>query len=319
MFGARILSLRPPPSSAFLSMANNLFSSSLGVRNGNTSSSTAMQNVKNLRWIGSNTNNTNVHSPLPSMSRKRQTRSSSKEKKRQKQRGRQAYRFVDRTRVQVSGGAGGRGCMSMFHIGRKRKKRPDGGHGGNGGSVIILADPHVHSLRWTRPHILAESGGAGGNQGKHGRNGKNTVLRVPCGVVVRRLLDPDEIYDINTETVRTLKFASSNNASTAKQDGDHHNDSKVASSYELRQNINGNGSEHRNDNEDTDYNHISYDTSLNSEIDVSYNETDNDGDQLDDAPVTNTTSAWDEKEEKVEIADLDKPGECVQSIARSTF
>lgn len=308
MFGARILSLRPPPSSSFLSMAHNLFSSSLGVRNGNTSSSTAMQNVKNLRWIGSNTNNTNVHSPLPSMSRKRQTRSSSKEKKRQKQRGRQAYRFVDRTRVQVSGGAGGRGCMSMFHIGRKRKKRPDGGHGGNGGSVIILADPHVHSLRWTRPHILAESGGAGGNQGKHGRNGKNTVLRVPCGVVVRRLLDPDEIYDINTETVRTLKFASSNNTSTAKQDGDHHNDNKVASSYELRKNINGNGSEHRNDNEDTDYNHISYDTSLNSEIDVSYNETDNDGDQLDDAPVTNTTSAWDEKEEKVEIADLDKPG-----------
>jgi Obg family GTPase CgtA len=118
--------------------------------------------------------------------------------------GRPSYRFVDRTRVRVAGGAGGNGSTSMFRIGRKHKRRPDGGHGGNGGSVVIVADPSEQSLRWSSPHVSAAPGTHGSSQGKNGRNGKNLVIRVPCGVVVRRVLDYDEEWDPETQTVRKL-------------------------------------------------------------------------------------------------------------------
>jgi hypothetical protein len=74
-----------------------------------------------------------------------------------KYRGRQSYRFIDRTRVQVSGGTGGNGSISMYKIGRKHKRRPDGGHGGRGGSVLIIADPNEQSLKWTKPRKLIAS------------------------------------------------------------------------------------------------------------------------------------------------------------------
>jgi hypothetical protein len=107
-------------------------------------------------------------------------KNSKKNKKKQKRdSGRASYRFVDRTRVRLSGGVGGNGSQSMERISRKHKRRPDGGHGGNGGSIVIVADEHEQSLRWTKPHVTAESGTHGGSQNKSGRNGKNTVLRVP--------------------------------------------------------------------------------------------------------------------------------------------
>lgn len=99
--------------------------------------------------------------------------------KEKRDRGRASYRFVDRTRVRVSGGMGGNGSLSMERIGRKHKRRPDGGHGGNGGSIVIVADEHEQTLRWTKPHVTADSGSHGGSVNKNGRNGRNTVLKVP--------------------------------------------------------------------------------------------------------------------------------------------
>ncbi|KAL3943665.1 MAG: hypothetical protein SGBAC_002285 [Bacillariaceae sp.] len=119
--------------------------------------------------------------------------------------GRASYRFVDRTRVRVSGGMGGNGSLSMERIGRKHKRRPDGGHGGNGGSIVIVADEHEQTLRWTKPHVTADSGSHGGSVNKNGRNGRNTVLKVPCGVVIRRVLDYDEEWDAATKTVIKLE------------------------------------------------------------------------------------------------------------------
>lgn len=109
---------------------------------------------------------------------------------------RPSYRFVDKTRVRVVGGHGGKGCLSQQQMRRKHKLRPDGGHGGNGGSVIIVADPYEQSLRWSQPHLQAEKGSNGMSQGMSGRNGKNLIVRVPCGVVVKKIVLPgDELYD----------------------------------------------------------------------------------------------------------------------------
>ncbi|MFC2045871.1 Obg family GTPase CgtA, partial [Chloroflexota bacterium] len=62
----------------------------------------------------------------------------------------------------------------------------DGGDGGDGGSIIIEADPNVTSLRMLRQGKLykAEAGGDGRGQKKHGKKGKDLVLSVPLGTVV---------------------------------------------------------------------------------------------------------------------------------------
>ena len=76
-----------------------------------------------------------------------------------------------------------------------RKFRPDGGHGGNGGSVIIAADPSQQTLNKSNPHLEAKKGSNGGPQQRAGRNGENLVVHVPAGVVVKRVLEFDEEWD----------------------------------------------------------------------------------------------------------------------------
>lgn len=130
--------------------------------------------------------------------------SNRKRKDKKKKSGKPSYRFVDRVRVRASAGEGGKGSLSMHSIGRKRKLKPDGGNGGDGGSIIIFADPKEQSLRMSHPHVQAPKGANGSNNDKHGRKGKNTVIRVPCGVVVKRILNHDEVWDENTETVKKV-------------------------------------------------------------------------------------------------------------------
>ena len=103
-----------------------------------------------------------------------------------------SYRFVDKTRVRVAGGSGGKGSLSQQMLRRKHKLRPDGGHGGDGGSVILVADAREQSLKWSHPHVQAEKGSNGSSKEKLGRNGKNLILSVPCGVIVRRVITPDD-------------------------------------------------------------------------------------------------------------------------------
>ena len=101
-------------------------------------------------------------------------------------------RFVDFSRLRCAGGSGGKGSLSQEMLRRKFKLRPDGGHGGNGGSVIIVADPNQHTLRRSQPHVQAGKGTNGTSQERLGRSGKNLIVRVPCGTVVRRVVTVEE-------------------------------------------------------------------------------------------------------------------------------
>lgn len=132
----------------------------------------------------------------------RQDYKNKQEKNRKKTRSaRPSYRFTDRTRLRVAGGRGGKGSLSMEQLRRKYRLRPDGGNGGNGGSVLIVADPNEHTLQYRQPHVQAGKGTNGTSNDCHGRNGKNLILRVPCGVVVHRVLDFDEEWDENRQTI----------------------------------------------------------------------------------------------------------------------
>ena len=97
------------------------------------------------------------------------------------------FKFVETAGADILAGCGGNGCASF-----RREKcvpfgGPDGGDGGRGGHVILLADPNVDSLIaiYYQPRQHAEDGGKGQGQKRHGRNGKDLVLKVPCGTVAR--------------------------------------------------------------------------------------------------------------------------------------
>ena len=94
--------------------------------------------------------------------------------------------FVDRVQIEVAAGNGGRGCKSF-----RREKYiplggPDGGNGGDGGSVIMRAQAGVDSLAPLahRKQWRAPSGESGGPANCHGRMAEDLVLLVPPGTVV---------------------------------------------------------------------------------------------------------------------------------------
>jgi GTP-binding protein len=94
--------------------------------------------------------------------------------------------FVDRVQIQVQAGKGGDGCVSFRHEKRVPHGGPDGGDGGRGGSIILLAEDGVDSLDFLahRKHWKAESGQRGSGAGCHGRGAPDLILRVPTGTVV---------------------------------------------------------------------------------------------------------------------------------------
>lgn len=95
--------------------------------------------------------------------------------------------FVDRVVLHVSGGAGGHGCVSVKREKFKPLGGPDGGNGGDGGSVILRVDPQATTLLdyHHAPHRHASSGGPGMGDWRHGKTGETLVLPVPEGTVVK--------------------------------------------------------------------------------------------------------------------------------------
>lgn len=95
--------------------------------------------------------------------------------------------FVDQVQVHLQAGRGGNGCVSIRREKFKPLAGPDGGAGGHGGDIVIVADPQVTTLLdyHRRPHRNAENGGYGAGDYRAGTNGEDLVLPVPVGTVVK--------------------------------------------------------------------------------------------------------------------------------------
>jgi GTP-binding protein len=91
--------------------------------------------------------------------------------------------FVDEVDVLVAAGKGGRGSISFRREKFIPRGGPDGGDGGPGGSVYLIASPHHNTLVNFRfhPEFSAEPGGNGAGSNRTGKTGKDLYLQVPVG------------------------------------------------------------------------------------------------------------------------------------------
>jgi GTP-binding protein len=95
--------------------------------------------------------------------------------------------FVDQVTVTLKAGRGGDGCVSFRREARVPKGGPDGGHGGDGGSIIFTADENISSLAYFRFHpiLKARNGAPGEGANRQGKRGTDVNLGVPVGTVIK--------------------------------------------------------------------------------------------------------------------------------------
>ncbi len=95
--------------------------------------------------------------------------------------------FVDECSLHARGGDGGNGSVSFRRESHVPRGGPDGGDGGRGGDVVLVADHDTASLlTWHRePHQRAADGTHGAGMGRTGAAGDDLLLPVPVGTVVR--------------------------------------------------------------------------------------------------------------------------------------
>ena len=112
--------------------------------------------------------------------------------------------FVDHVVLTVQAGNGGKGCVSHRIIGPG--KRPDGGHGGDGGDVVFRAVDSLSSFSFDRRHYKAKHGSHGSSNLKNGKRAKTLFLDVPVGTVIKQRFDVDESFYSGDFDVEDLEW-----------------------------------------------------------------------------------------------------------------
>lgn len=115
--------------------------------------------------------------------------------------------FVDTVILSLSAGKGGNGVIAWRREKYIPKGGPAGGDGGNGGSIILQADPEVHSLEEYRNRriIKAQNGMPGGSNNCKGKNGGDLILKVPMGTLVKSAETKEILFDF-VEAGQTWKI-----------------------------------------------------------------------------------------------------------------
>jgi len=117
-------------------------------------------------------------------------------------------KFIDEAVIYVEAGKGGNGACSFLRLKFMPFGGPDGGNGGDGGSVYLCADENLNTLidyRYQRTH-KAENGEGGSGSSCTGKSGEDLVLRVPVGTM---------IYDADTDELIADLAASGQRACVA--------------------------------------------------------------------------------------------------------
>ncbi len=113
-------------------------------------------------------------------------------------------KFVDEATIRVQAGNGGNGCLSFRREKYVERGGPDGGDGGAGGSVYMVADAAMNTLADFRVarRFRAESGQGGAGRNMTGRSGIDLDVHVPCGTVVHDVDTGELICDLTEDGQR---------------------------------------------------------------------------------------------------------------------
>jgi GTP-binding protein len=114
--------------------------------------------------------------------------------------------LIDRATIFVRAGRGGDGCVSLRREKFVPRGGPDGGDGGRGGDVWIVADRGTDTLlgfTYT-PHFAAEDGGPGRGSSKHGADGRDREIGVPLGTLVYDHKSGELLADVSRADERLI-------------------------------------------------------------------------------------------------------------------
>lgn len=114
--------------------------------------------------------------------------------------------FVDEVRIAVKAGRGGDGVCSFRREKYVPHGGPDGGDGGHGGSVVLVASRRLTTLLDLRyqQQYQAKPGGPGGGSNKHGRSATDVLVPVPVGTLVRDDATGEVLADLTADGQRCV-------------------------------------------------------------------------------------------------------------------
>ena len=117
-------------------------------------------------------------------------------------------KFVDEATIRVQAGNGGHGALSFRREKYVERGGPDGGDGGHGGSVYLVADKSLNTLADFRVarRFKAAGGEGGSGRNKTGRSGDDLEVMIPIGTVVHDVDTGEVICDL-TEAGQRQKVA----------------------------------------------------------------------------------------------------------------
>ncbi len=114
--------------------------------------------------------------------------------------------FVDKAQIFIKSGKGGNGAVSFRREPFVPQGGPDGGNGGKGGDVILLADRNLRTLmdfRYKRKYE-AQPGEDGRGRQQFGKDGEDLVIKVPVGTVVKDVEADRVICDLKEDGQRFI-------------------------------------------------------------------------------------------------------------------
>jgi GTP-binding protein len=112
--------------------------------------------------------------------------------------------FIDEVRISVKAGDGGRGCVSFRREKFVPRGGPDGGDGGKGGDIILIAREGLSTLLDLRYQQLYRAAHGAHGQGKkqQGKSGDDLIISVPVGTLVKDAQSGEILKDLVADDER---------------------------------------------------------------------------------------------------------------------
>jgi len=108
-------------------------------------------------------------------------------------------KFIDVVQVSIKAGNGGNGHVSFRKEKFVPKGGPSGGDGGKGADIVFIADENINTLLDFKYNLKyeAENGEHGGKSLKSGKSGIDTIIKVPCGTLIKDIETDEVICDLS--------------------------------------------------------------------------------------------------------------------------